>query len=199
MNKYTALLLFSFSCFVAMEKPNRYDQELTDRLREKRKGYEVLADNYGSYWPEIKTLVEQGADPNFTLDFGNTTFTAVLYFVIAHGTPQDATFLLNHGARIGIGNSIQTTLGHAVFWGKKAHVRLLLDLGIDPNEIASKYLKEDALMHAVRHADAEIAQELLAYGADQSLVNKDGKRAVDIAKGRNKNDIVALLQKQKLL
>lgn len=57
-----------------MEKPFGYDQELTNKLIKKRKTHEVLADNYDAYWSEIKELIEKGANPNCSLDFGSVIF-----------------------------------------------------------------------------------------------------------------------------
>lgn len=140
--RYQILLLFLLSGTIQpMEKPIVYNQELTNKLTKRRQGYPEIADNYLSYWPEIKKLIENGADPNSKLDFGNVMYTAVLNFVIAYGTPQDARFLLDYGATIRFAQPIQSALGYAVFWKRKEFVKLLLELGIDRMKSQIRILK----------------------------------------------------------
>ena len=70
--------------------------------------------------------------------------------------------------------------------------RWALDNGVDVNATRAGKRYATALMIAARKADTEMVRRLLDLGADPTVTNRDGKTALDLARGE---DVKALLEK----
>ncbi len=76
------------------------------------------------------------------------------------------------------------------------HVELVqwaLDHGTDVNAIRPEKNNATALIMAAKKGSPEIVSLLLAGGADPSAVNKDGKTALDLAKGEDVKELLRAL------
>lgn len=119
-------------------------------------------------------------------------------FVITYGTEQDAQFLLKHGLRIdGTNATIGSPLECAMRLKSIKWIRFFIQNGANVNEVCSYYPHSTPLMEATDY-NKDIVQELLNNGADQSMTNNEGKRAIDIARERGNFEIESLLQTQKI-
>jgi ankyrin repeat protein len=68
---------------------------------------------------------------------------------------------------------------------------MILDKGVDVN--LQDGIKETPLMIASRQGSVAAVRELLKRGADKSLTNVHGQTALDFARTRNDQEIIALL------
>lgn len=67
-------------------------------------------------------------------------------------------------------------------------VKILCDAGVDVNEQSQD--GNTALHYVAGAKDAESTKELLAAGADATLVNRRGEKAEDVAKGKAKDILI---------
>ena len=109
-------------------------------------------------------LIEHGADVNKPNSFGMTSFMVFC----ASGNMELIKYSLAHGADVNAAYS--------------AHVR--------PKSTD----RTTSLMLAVEVGQTEVVELLLSKGADPELRNSDGKTALDLAKDKNNEVIIKLLQ-----
>ena len=77
-------------------------------------------------------------------------------------------------------NDGNTPIGWAAEYGHKDVVELLIELKSDVNKSGSD--RYTPLMVAANRGHLDVVKVLLEHGADKELVNKYGRKAVDLAK-----------------
>jgi len=87
-----------------------------------------------------------------------------------------------------------TALVKYVQTGNKGAVIVLLRLGANPNTTHFAY-KITPVMLAVMQKDLSILEQLLNYGGDRNLKDKQGNTALDYAKKINRKDAIHILMK----
>ena len=101
--------------------------------------------------------------------------------------PYDGTAESGYGTTDG-----QTALAIACIYGSYEAAEALCAHGAELDTRDS--YQDTPLIYAARNGSTKICEMLLALGADPSLKNKDGKTALDCARGNNKPECAALLQ-----
>jgi ankyrin repeat protein len=144
----------------------------------------------------VKWLLENGADPNENSQAGLWT---CLDIGVVHASIETVELLLKHGANIQNTNSLL----RACVYGRIEMINLLLDYGIDVNEIPDNELTTDrdrkrglgtALHIAARKNQEEVVRVLLKRGADRAMVDSLDKTVLDIANMSGHKAIVELLR-----
>ena len=120
---------------------------------------------------------------------------APLFMAAGNGDEDIAQALLEHKADVdqAVGNG-RTPLLQAAGQGRTGMVRLLLAHGA---AIAPRFAGETALHEAAMADDAESIQLLLKAGADLNAKNREGKTALQVAKGGTGYAIRAVLLAEK--
>jgi len=80
-----------------------------------------------------KYLLIRGADPNASQN-GPAGYPTAFIAAIARGTVRVTRLLIKHGARLRCDDMDKSPLGYAAFRGDVAMMRVVLELGADPNE-----------------------------------------------------------------
>ena len=148
------------------------------------RGYTALHVAAWNEKPEIVSLLlEFHADTNAIADNGATPLACAK-------TREVAQLLIDHGARTDFVDSKGRTLLHLAAWyGSAELVSLLVERGLDVNAVAGE--SELAPLHFA--ATREVAERLLASGADASRRDKHGRTAVALAAYYGRQDVVELL------
>ena len=169
----------------------------------------------------LELLLEQGSDPNLTIDRWGTA----LMHASDKGISDICELLLYWGADPNLKNQYgETALANAAQSGHTDIVRLLLDWGADPNiqgpggaasalirdsqsghtdivrllldrgaDINYRISNADALMYASTWGNTDIVRLLLDRGANPNFVDERGKTALMRATDNNHTAIVRLL------
>ena len=138
----------------------------------------------------VKILLAAGANPNATNEEGWTA----LIIATQIGRHRAANLLLEAGADANAeSDGGFTALMAAARDDRPKIAKMLLDADANPN--AENENDWQALMHAALNDNLEVAEILLAAGADIDAENDDDKTALDIAKEKGHDKMVALLQK----
>lgn len=142
----------------------------------------------------VELFLESGMEPDVG-SFRDPDQTP-LVGAVGSGHREIVDLLLKNGAgkRLIPGKtytSLSVALGRAASIGDVAVVRMLLDLGADPN--APIWLP--AMNWAVQAGHIEIAKLLLERGAKVDLPNREGRTALSIAVSAGRADMVRLLLK----
>ena len=104
-------------------------------------------------------------------------------------TPELATLLLNHGAKVNLtDNDGNTVLIIAAENVKPEVLQILVDGGADIN-LANKE-GQTALMNAADSDDLESVRLLLQAGAKVNVKNKDGETAIDLTSDSEIEDLL---------
>jgi ankyrin repeat protein len=133
----------------------------------------------------VKSLLERGANPNTPNEK-----TTILGTAIVQSRVKLVRLLINYGANVRYSNGSGCTLLHyaAACTGLKSACEishLLLDQGADANAV--DYRGWTPLMYAILFKpNADLVEILLDRGADATIRNNDGKKALDLV-GRNKH------------
>lgn len=136
--------------------------------------------------PLLLKLNHSRADPNQKDGLKRTA----LMYAAKKGYTDIAELLLKNKADPNKKDSFNcTALMTATVNGHESFVKLLLEYGADPNIKNSK--KETALILAVKKGYLDISKQLLDYGAKIKSKDKEGKNALDYAKGNE--DMTKLL------
>ncbi|XP_030642446.1 ankyrin repeat and SOCS box protein 9-like [Chanos chanos] len=124
----------------------------------------------------VNLLLQQGASPSAA---GNPAFPSPIHTAAARGHTDCVESLVRYGADIDQSSDQSgTPLFTACANQQLTTVRKLLDAGANVNRGKSG----DSPLHiAARLPDPELVKTLLAHGADQTLRNAAGKRALDLA------------------
>ncbi|MBN1863907.1 MAG: ankyrin repeat domain-containing protein [Victivallales bacterium] len=140
---------------------------------------------------KIRSLIDQGAEPNSPGDEGLTPLMAAAY----NGDDGIVALLLDAGADTELKDiSGYTALMYACLQGNYACAKLLVDCGADIN--ARDNDNSTPLMFAVQ-GDAwnTIVKMLVAEGADPSFAGNHGMSAIDFAIQNGREDTLMILQK----
>lgn len=140
--------------------------------------------------PAVKLLLAQGADINVHFPAGS-----LLAIASAQGYTEMFEFLLRSGASMKDGSGGGTFLRVAALYDQAAMVQLLLDKGVNPNQIdpqTSQSVMMDALMFGRENA----IYVLLEHGARVDVKNQVGQTPLHLAASRAPLGVVrALLRK----
>ena len=129
----------------------------------------------------VELLIERGADVNLQDIHGRVP----MFVALAEHQPEIARQLAEAGTDPHIRTLDGSTLLIEAARAEDVElVRWALDRGTDVNAIRPDKNNATALIIAARKGNPEIVGMLLAGGADPGAVNRDGKTAIDLAKGR---------------
>jgi len=123
-----------------------------------------------------KYLLIRGADPNASQN-GPAGYPTAFIAAIARGTVRVTRLLIKHGARLRCDDMDKSPLGYAAFRGDVAMMRVVLELGADPNEPVCTSLgaKWDVppVMIAIAENHTSCVELLLRSGANANVVCHD--------------------------
>lgn len=150
----------------------------------------------------VKLLLSYGPDINYQDKYGNNTLTRALdnYDYYQEIVP----LLLEAGAdpnsKVGSPGKINfVALSKITFLALNSKdnkdyqiIEMFLSHGADPNQAPKT--GTTPLMSAAYKGNVELVKLFLKYGADPSLKNKQGKNALDMAKKKNYQQVINLLQ-----
>ncbi|MCD6035426.1 MAG: uncharacterized protein K0R63_1167 [Rickettsiales bacterium] len=118
----------------------------------------------------VKTLCNQGADPNAVDSSGDT----VLYFAVSSGNLEFVKYLIAQGAAPNaVINGHGTVLHVAAGTGRLALARCLVEGGADPNVVnGCKYtVLHYAIRYAIKTGNLDVVKYFIEHGADLNAVN----------------------------
>jgi uncharacterized protein len=107
-----------------------------------------------------------------------------LHFAAFFGKPEVGRLLLERGADVdaaGHGWMTGTPLNSACAGNHVEVARILLEAGADPD--ARQSHGWTPIHSAARNGSLELVELLLAHGGDPTVVNEDGRSALDLAEG----------------
>lgn len=127
---------------------------------------------------ELKKLLDEGADINTQCFDGQNLLACAL----DHQNPEIASFVMEQGIDIDPENASMTPLEAAIETGAAEIIDLLLKRGVDLNRKGST--AEGYPLHRLAwgYLDPGLFRDFLAAGADPSLLNADGRTALQVAK-----------------
>jgi uncharacterized protein len=135
-------------------------------------------------WEQVEALLRQGANP----DTKHDAFGSVLGYAVDYRKIALAKLLVSHGADVNYPNLMGLTpLHRAACLSLKAGLemgRFLLDHGANVNAMTNASVTP--LMYAVCFRNVDLVKLLLERGADATLRNLYGARALNIV-GRHKH------------
>lgn len=138
----------------------------------------------------VKWLAQNGADLNETDRDGGTA----LFYAVSSGEKETALFLIDKGADLEktYGEKKESLVFETVRLGQNEVLRRILSkapsLAQRTNEDG-----ETALFEAVRSAQSESAKILLEKGADKSVRDKKGRKAVDLTDPKTDSALIRIL------
>jgi ankyrin repeat protein len=139
---------------------------------------------------ELASLLEAGADPNAQ----STPGRPVLFLATLRGNAAAVELLIEHGADVHAETVDGSILVKAVVEGQQEIVELLLIAGADILSTGIDWTPEDTSLHAAASGGyLDIAELLLANGADVNQLDAYGGTALMKAAGRGRPEIVTLL------
>lgn len=154
----------------------------------------LLVATHGNQVQAAKALIEAGADVNAKDAIQDSPYL----YAGARGLNEILQLTLAHGADLNSTNRYGgLALIPAAERGHVETVQLLIDAGVEVNHL--NRLHWTALLEAVILGDGgprhvEIVRRLLAAGADPTIADKDGVTALEHARQRGYQAMVALLE-----
>ncbi len=118
-----------------------------------------------------------------------------LHLASFFGQPAAVTLLLERGASVDAlsTNPMKLTALHSAAAGGSAEaVDLLLARGADPN--AKQHGGFTPLQSAAANGNVPMVKSLLLRGADASAASDDGRTAADLARAKENDEVLALLE-----
>jgi ankyrin repeat protein/uncharacterized caspase-like protein len=158
--------------------------------------YAVMDDNI-----EIsKYLITKGADVNARDDDGKSS----LHYTATYGNLELTTSLVTIGAQVNTRDKLnRIPLHYAADEGHLEIVKYLITNGSTIDAKAAFYLQRGSMeltlgctpLHlAARNGHIEVVKYLVSRGADVNIKNNEDQNALDLAKDRNNQEIVAFLK-----
>jgi ankyrin repeat protein len=133
----------------------------------------------------VDYLIRQGANVNAQTDGGETALMVAARHTDPNAVKNTMTLLLAAGADpnlvSGGGNS---ALMEAAYSGHAPAITLLVEAGAQVNH-ANQYKETALFVGSLKLGSVAAIQALLTAGADPTLEDKDGTRAVDVAAKHN--------------
>jgi len=137
----------------------------------------------------VKLLLEHGANPNVRDEVGWTP----LHWAASKGHVDVVELLLKHGANPNAqSKSGETPLHIAASMGRVDVARLLLEHGANPN--AQDKDGYTPLHDAASEGRVDVVRFLLERGADPTVKNRGGKTPLDLARERDYDRVVSLIE-----
>jgi ankyrin repeat protein len=133
--------------------------------------------------PELSQLLLDAGAPLDMLEWYNET---VMTQAARGGDPELIRLLATRGVSVNSESDYGSPLYTAIWRGHPAAVKALIELGADA--------QRPGLLHAAVE-QPQIIQQLLAAGADPLSTNHQGETAVEYARKRGQNKVLALLEK----
>lgn len=135
----------------------------------------------------VKRLLEAGADPNTTDEYGGTLF----YWALYYKRDEVVKILLEGGADPNLADEYNNSpVYHASHYDYLEGVKLLLEAGGNPNHENGEGWSP--LYWPIFHGHVEMVKLLLERGADPNLENKHGRTPFSQARQRRRESRVLL-------
>lgn len=140
----------------------------------------------------VKIILEHGADPNLK---DSSLGLSALYWASDRGYVESIKLLISHGADVNIiDDSYNNTPLHLTsLYGHTEATKLLID---NDAYVDAKDDKGNTPLHNValgNRSNVETAIYLIEHGANKNIKNNEGKTAYEIAKEKNRFDLVRVL------
>lgn len=150
---------------------------------------------------KITELINKGVDINVKNSAGKTALMEAILFCNHPDYKEIVKFLIANGADVNIETERDVTaLSIALMFGYEDIIDLLLDNNANPNkQMPGCGKKRTALMQVAMSKypnailSADVAESLIAHGADVNIKDSDNKTALDYAIYNNRKDIEAVL------
>ena len=130
---------------------------------------------------------------NFT--GGESANESALVWAAQEGCDAVVRHLVARGAEIDGSYYDMTPLMHAVMYDKASTARLLLELGAE-KDLQCRSEWKTAMMYAASEPDNQCVAVLLEHGANFTLVDKEGKTALDLAQESENEEAIRILRAQ---
>ncbi len=139
----------------------------------------------------VKLLIKHGADVNAE----GIDMKTALDLTIEKNYTEVVGLLLTAGAHIKEVTPYENYLGIAIHNDNLEIVKLLVRKGIEIDNYGPYWSGVTPLIQAIDSHHVEIAKYLIKAGADVNYQGSGGKKAIDIAREKGYDEIVALLEK----
>jgi uncharacterized protein len=146
-----------------------------------------------------RAMLESGATPNVILNRGVDGGDPLIAYAAGIRRCESVRLLVEHGAELMITDQRGAYVFGAIVGGCLQHLQELLPLmlarGLNVN--AQFGDGQTVLMVVARRSDAHLVRLLLESGADPSLVDRQGRTAVDWARERedaHRDEVVSMLE-----
>jgi len=138
----------------------------------------MLACSANSETGIVRLLLRSGAEVNVLDDY---RYSALMYAIYNDNAGESVPLLLKAGARTNVtGNDGYTPLIMAAYFGQADLVSVFLKTGVPINTVDDN--GKSSLIHACEQGeDTAIIKQLLAAGADTSLIDETGGTAYSYA------------------
>jgi ankyrin repeat protein len=143
----------------------------------------------------VRTVLDAGADPTAA----GSDVQQPLWEAIANGQAEAVEILIDAGAdpymvvNRSQGESNINTLIHAAIAGGTATIGVLIEAGVDPNDVDA--FGDHALNWAARlQQDMEVVRVLIDAGSELSLIGYHGTTALDSAVANGNDEVIDWLR-----
>jgi ankyrin repeat protein len=141
---------------------------------------------------EVKLKIEGGTN----VDVNDAKGQTALMYAAETGRIDVVLYLLSQGADVNARSALYglgPILNYAAAANRVEVIEILMARGANIDAVSFPG-DNTALMYAAGTGHIEAVKLLLGKGADASLENSDDQTALDVARNRNQNDVVQLLE-----